>query len=198
VPYNRSRYQDKWRIERLARHVREQLGLDQFAVVDPWALADAIPAHIFYPEDLVPPRLAEAARTVDWDGGSFCLPGETALMVLLNPTRPKTRQSATLMEEFAHHLLNHQPTRLFVEPQTGLLRREFNQAQEHEAYDLGATILLPKELVQKEVNRGVSAIDLAKQHGCSPDLVAYRIRRCRLWNRHLLLSARSSRDMSAY
>ena len=198
MPYDRSRYQDKWRIERLARHVREQVGLDQLAVLDPWALADAIPAHIFYPEDLVPPRLAQAARAVDWDGCSFCLPGETTLMVLLNPTRPKTRQSATLMEEFAHHLLNHQPTRLFVDPKIGLLRREFNKAQEHEAYDLGATILLPKELIQKEVNRGAPAVEVARERGCSVDLVAYRIRRCRLWNRHRLLNTGSSRGLSAY
>jgi hypothetical protein len=185
VPYNRARYQDKWRLERWAHTVRQKLGLDQFAVLDPWELAEEIPAHIFFPEDLVHDGLAEAARRVQWDGFGFCYPGESELMVLLNSGRPKTRQCATLMEEFAHQILGHEPTKLFEDAATGLLRREFNPSQEHEAYDFGSTLLLPKELVQREVNVGRTASEVARERGCSVDYVNYRIRRCRLWNRYL-------------
>ena len=49
MPYNRGNYQDKWRIERLATAVRGKLEVDQLEPLSPWRLADAIPAHIFYP-----------------------------------------------------------------------------------------------------------------------------------------------------
>jgi hypothetical protein len=185
VSYDRARFQDKWRIERLARSVREQLGLDQFAVVDPWRLADDVPAHVFYPEDLVSPALAARVRHVEWDGFGFCPPGESVLIVLLNPARSAARQTATMMEEFSHHLLQHQPTRMFTDSITGLLRRDFNPSQEHEAYDLGATILLPKELIQRDVNAGLRAAEVAAERNCSVRLVEYRIQRCRLWGRYL-------------
>jgi Zn-dependent peptidase ImmA (M78 family) len=188
VLYDRGRYQDKWRLERMAQAVRRQLGLDQYALLDPWQLAEAIPAHVFFPEDLVTGPLASAARRVQWDGFGFCYPDEPELMVLLNSARPKTRQVATLMEEFSHHMLKHRPSRLFLDPTTGLLRRDFDKAQEHEAYDFGSTLLLPKELVQREVKAGMTAHDLALERGCSVDYVLYRIKRCRLWNRYLVLN----------
>ena len=53
MAYNRGDYRDKWRIERLAAAVRRKLGLDHIEPLSPWLLADAIPAHIFYPEDFV-------------------------------------------------------------------------------------------------------------------------------------------------
>ncbi len=87
------------------------------------------------------------------------------------------------MEELCHGILRHAPTKLETDPTTGLLRREFNASQEEEAYDLGATILLPKELVQRKVNRGRSASQIGAEHKCSRQLVEYRIRRCRLWDR---------------
>ena len=64
VPYDRARFQDKCRIERVARSVCEQLGLDQFAVVHPWQLADDVLAHAFDPEALVLPKLAARVRQV--------------------------------------------------------------------------------------------------------------------------------------
>jgi hypothetical protein len=56
--------------------------------------------------------------------------------------------------------------------------------QEREAYGLGATILLPKELIEREVNRGLCAGEIALERGCSTALVEYRIKRCHLWRRY--------------
>jgi Zn-dependent peptidase ImmA (M78 family) len=189
VAYSRGRWQEKWRVERLAWDIRGQLGLDQLAVIDPWRLADAVPAHPFYPEDILDdPLRCAALRQVRWDGFGFCYPDDPTLMVLLNSGRPETRQAATLMEELCHQILRHEPSRLYVDKTTGLLRREFKRAQEDEAYDLGATILLTKELIQREVNAGRSAAEIASERRCSRQLVEYRIRRCRLWDRYLRLT----------
>jgi Zn-dependent peptidase ImmA (M78 family) len=177
-------YQDKWRLEQYAGAIRERLRLTQFDILDPWKLADAIPAHVFYLEDVVSPELALKAYQANWDGFAFQFPRESILMVILNSAKPVTRQSATLMEELSHGLLGHVPSRLQEDPHTGLLRRDYNKVQEREAYGLGATILLPKELVEREVKRGLCAGEIALERGCSAALVEYRIKRCHLWRRY--------------
>lgn len=177
-------YQDKWRLEQHARAIRERLRLTQFDILDPWKLADAVPAHIFYLEDVVPRELVLKAYQANWDGFAFQFPRESTLMVILNSARPVTRQSATLMEELSHGLLGHVPSCLREDPDTGLLRRDYNKDQESEAYDLGATILLPRELIEREVNKSMRAYEIALERGCSAALVDYRIKRCRLWRRY--------------
>jgi len=185
VSYDRGRYQDKWRLERVARRVRERLGLSQTDILDPWILADAIPAHVLYPDDFGDPGLAARLRFVDWDGGAFVFPDEKTLIVILNPAKSKRRQLATLLEELSHHLLGHTPTRIYQDSATGLLRRNFNPAQEAEAFDFGSVLLLPKELIQHHVKVVMgTAADLADSCGCSVELVELRIKRCRLWNRY--------------
>jgi Zn-dependent peptidase ImmA (M78 family) len=177
---------DKWRLEHAAQAIRQQLRLGPTDILDLQQLADAIPAHVFFPEDLIAPGLADRARAIDWDGFAFVFPGEDCLMVLLNSGRSARRRSATLLEEFAHHLRGHKPTQLFRDPVTGLLRREYDKAQEQEAYDFGSMLLLPKELIQQHVKelRG-TAEELADRCGCSVQLVEMRIKRCNLWPRHM-------------
>jgi Zn-dependent peptidase ImmA (M78 family) len=184
VPYNRGDYRDKWRIERLAAAVRRKLKVDQLEPLSPWRLADALPAHIFYPEDFGDSELASRLCAVDWDGFAFCCDGEATLMILLNPARSERRQAATLMEELSHHLLRHQPCAITVNAVTGIHERSYNASQEAEAYDLGAAILLPKERIQHDVAAERTATEIAQLHGCSQDLVVYRIKRMRLWRRY--------------
>jgi Zn-dependent peptidase ImmA (M78 family) len=184
MPYNRGNYRDKWRIERLSAAVRRKLGLDQLTPLSPWRLADAIPAHVFYPEDFDDDGLARRVSGVRWDGFAFCCPGERTLMIVLNPAKPETRQTATLMEELSHHLLGHEPCKIAINPKTGLLERSYDKAQEHEAYDLGAATLLPKERIQRDVAAELTAAEIAAAHACSDDIVVYRIKRMRLWQRY--------------
>jgi Zn-dependent peptidase ImmA (M78 family) len=103
---------------------------------------------------------------------------------LLNPLRSRARQTATLMAELSHRLLDHEPSMIWTDAATGLLRRTFNAGQEAEAYDLGAALLLPKERIQMEVGRQRVAQDVAVEHICSVELVEYRIKRLRLWGRY--------------
>jgi Zn-dependent peptidase ImmA (M78 family) len=184
VPYNRGDYRDKWRIERLAAAVRTKLKVDQLAPLSPWDLAEAIPAHIFYPEDFGNEALACRLRRIKWDGFAFCCDSDSTLMILLNPARSERRQMATLMEELSHHLLRHKPCSIAVNPETSLLERSYDKAQEAEAYDLGAAILLPKERIQHDVGEMRTAREIAEIHGCSEELAVYRIKRMRLWQRY--------------
>lgn len=189
MAYSRGDYRDKWRIERVAAAIRGDLGLDQLAPLSPWRLADAIPAHIFYPDDFDDDGLARRLRAVSWDGLAFSCPDDHTLMVVLNSARPQTRQTATLMEELSHHLLRHQPSSIAVSPQTGLLERSYNRSQEEEAYDLGAALLLPKARIQHDVAAKRTAEQIAADHACSKDIVVYRIKRMRLWQRYVRYAA---------
>lgn len=185
MPYSRSDYRDKWRVERLAAAVRAQLDLDQLEVLSPWRLAEALPAHVFYPEDFGNESLARQLRGIKWDGLAFCCGEDPTLMILLNPARSERRQMATLMEEVSHHLLRHGPSAITPNPESGFLERSYDRAQEEEAYDLGAAMLLPKERIQHDVAEQRTASDIADSHGCSEELVIYRIRRMRLWRRYV-------------
>jgi Zn-dependent peptidase ImmA (M78 family) len=184
VAYNRGDYRDKWRIERLATAVRRRLKVDQLEPLSPFDLAEAVPGHVFYPEDFGDADLAGRLRGINWDGFAFCCEGESMLMILLNAARSEKRQAATLMEELSHHLLRHTPCSIRVNPKTGFLERSYDRAQEHEAYDLGSAILLPKERIQHDVAAKLTALEIAEVHGCSEDLVVYRIKRMRLWQRY--------------
>jgi hypothetical protein len=171
-------------LEREAAAIRWRLGLGPLDRLDPLQLAAAVPALVFHPEDFGDDVLARRLRQVPWDGLSFTLPGASTLVVVLNPDRPATRRTATLLEELAHALLAHEPTRLQRDAGTGVLRRSFDAAQEREAFALGATLLLPRELLAAELRarRPVSAI--ARRHGCSEALVLFRIRRLGLSRRY--------------
>ena len=95
----------------------------------------------------------------------FCPPCESVLIVLPNPASSAARHTATMVEEFSHRLLRHQPRR-FTDSVTALRRRHFQTVpRKHEVYDLGARILLPREVNAGSVRlklraSGPSAFDL--------------------------------------
>jgi Zn-dependent peptidase ImmA (M78 family) len=96
------------------------------------------------------------------------------------------------MEELSHHLLRHAPCSIARNPRTGVLERSYDPSQEAEAYDLGAAILLPKERIQRDVAERRTASEIADAHGCSEELVVYRIKRMRLWQRYEKYAAQRS------
>jgi Zn-dependent peptidase ImmA (M78 family) len=133
------------RLEREAAAVRWRLGLAPADRLDPYALADAMGARVVTPEEFVDDVLARRLRHVNWDGMSFRLPGDEGLVVVLNPARSPARRTATLLEELAHHLLEHRPTTL----SDG--RRSYDARQEREAFAFGAALLLPRELQEDAI-----------------------------------------------
>lgn len=165
-----------------AAALRWHLGLGPLDRLDPLDLAGAIPARVFTPEDFGDELLARRLRQVPWDGLSFRIPGE--LVVILNPDRPATRRTATLLEELAHELLEHRPSRIEPDPRTGVPRRSYDAAQEREAFELGAALLLPRELIAAELRSRRSAARIARRYGCSEALVLFRIRRLGLSRRY--------------
>jgi Zn-dependent peptidase ImmA (M78 family) len=195
MPYRRGDYRDKWRIERTAAATRSRLGLDQLVVLDPNLIVEDLGATVFHLSDLLGDDGVglRRARKIGFDGVSTTHPETGDPLIILNCGRSVRRRMATLMEELAHLLLKHKPCTITQDPQLGVMQRTFDGAQEDEAYDLGAALLLPKERIQRDVKEmEFSAGEIADQHNCSEQLVEYRIRRMMLWPRYAGYRERAS------
>ncbi len=79
------------------------------------------------------------------------------------------------MEEIAHIYLNHVPSRLVLIADN-IQVRDFEKAQEHEAYGVGAAALLPWGSFFPQVNSGYTIRRLAEEFDVTPDLIQYRIK----------------------
>jgi Zn-dependent peptidase ImmA (M78 family) len=135
----------------------------------------------------------QRARAIGFDGMASTHPSQRTPIIVLNCGRPPRRRTATLKEELAHLVLDHKPSSIFIDDQLGVLRRSYDRAQEHEAYDLGAALLLPKERVQRDVKQDQLLVDeIADSHACSTELVMYRIKRMRLARRYAAYATKAS------
>lgn len=193
MTYERGNYRDKWRIERRAANIRAGLGLDQIEVLDPLKLAQSLRADILRLSDLTDDELTlRRIRGIGFDGMASAHPEDGTPIIVLNCGRSRRRQTATLMEELAHLAQNHPPSRIYPDPEVGILRRSYDASQEAEAYDLGGALLLPKERIQRDVAQQRLASEIADAHTCSEQLVGYRINRMRLARRYQAYAKQAS------
>jgi hypothetical protein len=120
-----------------------------------------------------------------WSGGvcSRPLPNGWKL-VILNPTHGQQRHSATLMEEICHVFLAHDASRLEIVNQNGagkMIARDYNEADEQEAYAVGAAALVPYTALHRFVCQGKSLADIARHFRVSRRLVQFRLQVSKLW-----------------
>ena len=176
-----------------ARGLREFAGLtrdDQR--LDPFALARFANLLVASFDQIEPLLTDETKRHLigdgkdSWSGGaaSHTLPDGSKL-IILNPTHPKTRQNATLMEEVCHVFLGHKPSRLAIENKTKdgkIIARDYNHAIEEEAYSTGTAALVPFTALKRMVTDGKTTREIARHFGVSPALVEFRIKVSRLWD----------------
>lgn len=123
-----------------------------------------------------------------WSGGAASreLPDGRKL-VILNPQQGRYRHHATLMEEICHVMLGHQANRLSVAAESNggkTLARDYNAADEEEAYAVGAAALVPFTALKRLVSAGKTIMQIARQFNVSHDLVRYRTRVSRLWDEY--------------
>lgn len=116
-----------------------------------------------------------------WSG--MTIPIDDEFVIIMNHTHAKTRQSATLMEEYFHILLEHKPSRVGHCPVTGLVKREFDRKLETEAYHSAAAALVPFAALRELVRGGSSGREIAAFYEVSEELVAFRLKTCKLYRR---------------
>ena len=151
---------------------------DPFGALKPLGLVVLEPSHV---AALTAEQVAriEALDAKTWSGGAQRLPDGRTL-VMLNPNQTPERRNVTVLEEVAHVLLGHKPTRIFVGP-SGLPEREYDAAVEQEAYWTAAAALLPALDVARAVWAGRPAAEVGAQFGASEELVAMRVKTLQLW-----------------
>ena len=121
-----------------------------------------------------------------WSGGAASqkLPDGRKL-IILNPTHPKNRHNATLMEEVSHVFLGHKPSRLAIKNtnrEGKAIARDYNHEIEEEAYGTGAAALVPYSALKRFVEEGKTTREIARHFAVSRALVEFRIKISRLWD----------------
>lgn len=170
--------------ERVGLKIRDFAGVSISEALDPFALAEFVKIAVIKPSgvaDLPREVLAELigrSRSC-WSAVTLPLPDGHQLCII-NPTHNVERTRATLMEEIAHVVLGHEPTRIYHGP-GGLPCREYKEANEQAAYGVGAASLVPYAALFMGLMDGASAESIAQQYGVSSQLVSYRIKITMLW-----------------
>lgn len=170
--------------ERVGLKIREFAGVSIEEPLDPFELARFFKIRVIEPSDIRRlPRnvLAELTRRSrsKWSAVTIGLSDHWQLCIL-NPTHNHERTRATLMEEIAHVLLGHEPTRIVTAP-GGVGFREYNRINEQAAYGVGAAALVPYAPLFVGLMDGQTPEKIAKRCEVSPELVIYRIKITMLW-----------------
>lgn len=133
-------------------------------------------------------ELAELAKEVS---AFTVLIGDTHF-IIQNDEHSPLRRRASLMEELAHIVLDHEPSTVSMSLGSLLNNRTYNAKQEQQAYALGAATLVPyDELAQLLLEAGRSFQQVSEYYEVSKELVEYRAKITLLW-RNLDRSGRLS------
>jgi hypothetical protein len=170
----------KW--EPHAQVLRKLLNLASHQVLDPYKLAAKVGLRLIEAQSVCEQLDRGIARRIlvqdrnAWSGGVFAqpLPDGTRICIL-NSTHDPKRMKITLMEEIAHIHLRHVPTGL-VRSSDGLRMRDYDKAQEEEAFGVGAAALLPWEAFFRAINGGTTINQLAERYELSTQLITYRVK----------------------
>jgi hypothetical protein len=164
----------KW-LEGQAHGLRKISGVSTFGRLDPFDLAGKMSVEVIDPSKiklLAREILDQLFRDSDaWSAGTLPLP-DGQNIVVMNPTHNEARQRASLMEELVHIKLKHKPTKLVHND--GTTMRNWDQAQESQAYWVGAAALLPRCVIKGAKTLGWTAEKVARDHGVSMQLVEFR------------------------
>jgi hypothetical protein len=190
------------RFELRALGLREFAGVSDDQPLDPFALASF--ARLMVVDFNTIEGLSAESRahllgeaSDQWSGGACSRPLPNGWrLVILNPAHGKQRNRATLMEEVSHVFLGHQPNRLAAitrdegppkSPATTgaargrILARDYNDANEEEAYAVGAAALVPFAALRRMIIERRNSKEIARHFGVSRQLAEYRIKVTHLW-----------------
>lgn len=164
--------------ERVAVEVRNRLGLQAMAPVDPWAYAELLGVVVLDFDALgLTPKDAEQLLNVDpesWSGLTL-KEGDTHYVVI-NPAHVRARQVNTMMHELAHIQLKHTPKRVDISVSGLMLLSDYPADQEEEADWLSASVLLPRDALCHYRSIGWSTAEICNHYGVSTQLCDWRLR----------------------
>ena len=161
--------------ERIAERVRAEAHLSTGTQVSPEALAEHLGVELLAGDTLVPLSRFEELSELQDDAFSACTfpPIDGRTVVVYNPLSSIGRRNSDVAHELAHILLGHELSRVETIGESTFL--SCDPQQEEEAGWLAGCLLLPRELLLREVRRGGSAAAIADKYEVSEDMAVFRI-----------------------
>jgi IrrE N-terminal-like domain len=163
--------------ERTSLRVRQKLNLSLSSPLDPFRLAELLGILVVASRDL--PDLPEDVRTRLENDHRDCWSAITVTdgrghLIVTNPSHAQARLNSSLAHEIAHIILSHEPSMMFMSPNSGMALRTHNEEQEEEANWLAGCLLLPREALMFIRRTGMSDGDACSQYGVSSAMLRFR------------------------
>ncbi|MGO9638404.1 MAG: ImmA/IrrE family metallo-endopeptidase [Terracidiphilus sp.] len=96
-------------------------------------------------------------------------------VIVYNPTHTAARQNSDLMHELAHLLLEHDPSKVYIDPKTRAVLRHHDKDQEEQANWLSACLLLPRAALLRIKQLHLSDSDACAKYNVSLDMLRFRM-----------------------
>lgn len=164
--------------EETALKIRRKLEVASTAPVLLLEVAKLLKIPILKPGDL-PELPSDARQRLQLDHSdawsAITVSDGKSHLIVLNPTHASTRTNSSLAHEIAHILLGHEPSIMFVMPQSEVVLRTHNKEQEDEANWLSGCILLPREALLRARRLRLTDDQICTEYGVSPSMLRFRI-----------------------
>lgn len=162
---------------RLAVEVRLEVGLDEFAALDPRALAElyGIPVYPLSEMD----RFGCPSETISYYAddqratfSAALIPWGSARVIVDNDFHGLPRRTSSISHEMSHVVLEHDFVASIIGPDGC---RAGNKTVEEEAEWLCGELLITSKAARMMANRGATDLDVARRFGVSPERAAMRM-----------------------
>jgi Zn-dependent peptidase ImmA (M78 family) len=163
--------------EQTSVRVRQKLKLSPSSPLDPFRLAELLGVSVVAPKDLsdlpedIQRRLVADHRDC-WS--AITVTDGRGHLIVTNPSHAQTRLNSSLAHEIAHIILGHEPSMMFMSPNSGMALRTHNEEQEEEANWLAGCLLLPREALMLIRRTGLSDDDACSEYGVSSAMFRFR------------------------
>lgn len=164
--------------EQTALAIRRKLRLAANAPVDPLQLAAVLAIPVLTPDALADLPGDVKARLVGHHSeawSAITVSDGRSHLIIVNPSHAETRTNSSLAHELSHVILGHEPSMMFVTPQSGLVLRTHNKEQEDEANWLAGCILLPRDALLQCRKARLSDEAVCQEYGVSPAMLRFRL-----------------------
>ncbi|MDR3483176.1 MAG: ImmA/IrrE family metallo-endopeptidase [Burkholderiaceae bacterium] len=167
--------------EKYAVDARSELNLKSSDPLDPRKLAANLKIRVWTP-DQVPGLSAESLQILLRNDGkspscwsAVTLVVGTRIVVVLNSSHSKGRQSSDLMHELSHRIRGHETHDMEASPAGIMLLSAYDKKQEEEADWLSGCLLLPREALVWIKGNHIDPNEAAQIFGVSKRMLDYRM-----------------------
>ena len=168
----------KARCEQMAKSLRLAIGIGPTDPLHPLRLARFLNVHVLSLDEIglskADFRQLAFADSDSWSAITVTGFGKEA--IIPNPSHTGGRHASNVIHELAHLILGHKPsTVFFVGDNADIALRGYDRSIEDEANWLGATLLLPRNVLTSCKSRKVPNERICLEYGVSRQMLKFRL-----------------------